>query len=73
MKTKNGKPYKYKNGVPYEYGELRDNAKLTDEKVREIRKRRTAGDRVKDIAADMGVSRQTITGVLMGRTWIHVN
>lgn len=47
-------------------------AKLTDEKVREARWRRMAGDRVVDIAADMGVVPSLITGICLGYRWKHV-
>ena len=73
MKTKNGKPYKYVHGIPVECGEMRYNAKLTEEKVREARARRAAGEQVKDIAKDMGVHRTVISRVLNGRMWTHVN
>ncbi len=50
-------------------GEKHGQSKLTDEKVRVIRERAAAGQRQKDIAADMGVTRQAVSLVLRGKRW----
>lgn len=47
-------------------------AKLTPEKVREIRRRRTEGEQTKALAADYGVSDSTIRGVIHGLYWSWV-
>lgn len=47
-------------------------SKLTDDKVRVIRKRITAGDAIRDIAADFHVSISAIRHVRSGRVWRHV-
>lgn len=53
-------------------GEAQGNAKLTDEKVREIRRRAAAGERHRDIAGDVGVNRSTVSSVAGRRSWAHV-
>ena len=52
-------------------GEARSQAKLTDEKVRDIR-RRSANETHQVIADRHGVSRAAVAAVLSGRTWSHV-
>lgn len=47
-------------------------AKLDEEKVRAIRRMRSGGAKIKDIAAEVGVGHSTIEGVLSRRTWAHV-
>ena len=44
-------------------------AKLTDKAVREIRRRRAAGEALKSIAADFGVSDRTISKIARGDRW----
>jgi len=46
--------------------------KMSPEKVRITRQRHLKGDRLYDIAADMGVSYETIWLIIRGRTWAHV-
>lgn len=53
-------------------GEKSRAAKLTDEKVRTIKRRLAAGERHGPIAADFGVSPSTIGWIAKGRTWAHV-
>jgi len=53
------------------HGEKAHGAKLTDEKVREIRKTAKHWP-VRALAARYGVSMATINGVLRGETWRHV-
>lgn len=50
-------------------GENSVNAKLTWEKVREIRKQLSEGARVKDLAQQYGVSSGTITYIKQQKTW----
>lgn len=47
-------------------------AKLTEEDVREIKKRRAAGALYRVLAEDYGVTTGLIGTVLMGRRWKHV-
>lgn len=62
-------PY-LRKGIPM--GEAHVNAKLTDAKVREIRRRRASGERLASIAADVGVNLWLVCRVGRGRAWTHV-
>lgn len=53
-------------------GEARSQAKLTDEKVRAIRRMLAAGERQRDIAEAHDVGRTAISAISTGRTWSHV-
>lgn len=54
-------------------GERHGHAKLTDEKVREIRRRYATGDETfLSLANDYDVSNGTICAVIHRRTWRHV-
>jgi len=53
-------------------GERNGNAKLTAETVREIRRRRAAGEPRKAVAAAFGVSESAVKQAINGRTWRHV-
>lgn len=54
-------------------GEKRGHAKLSDDQVREIRRRHGVGGVSKTaLAREIGVSFHTIFDVLAGRTWRHV-
>lgn len=44
-------------------------AKLTPEKAEEIRRRRTAGEPLKAIAADFGISDRTVSKIALGHRW----
>ena len=46
-------------------------AKLTWEKVNEIRKRYTDGEKQKTIAADYSVSIGTVSGIVREKTWVR--
>lgn len=48
------------------------NAKLTDEQVQGIRKQRRAGETLKSIAKDFGVSEATVSLITRGKTWTHL-
>lgn len=54
-------------------GEKNDMAKLTEKAVREIRRRRAAGERLKSIAADFGVSDRTVSKIARGERWRSVS
>lgn len=60
-----------RNGVNAR-GERINNAKLTSNNVREIRRRLFIGDRQPDIAKDFGVKPCTINFIKSGRTWKHL-
>lgn len=47
-------------------------AKLTEEKVTEIRRRRRSGEKLTVIAADYDVSHELISQIARGVTWTHV-
>jgi hypothetical protein len=47
-------------------------AKLSDDAVREIRSRNTAGETQTSLAVEFGVARSTVTWVVRGGTWKHV-
>ena len=54
-------------------GEHNGSAKLTEEAVREIRRCGAEGDITKSaLALRFGVTRQSVSGILAGRTWAHV-
>lgn len=53
-------------------GECNGRARLTADKVREIRVRLARGERKVDIAPDYGVRPSAISSVATGRTWGHV-
>lgn len=53
-------------------GEASPNAKLTDEKVKEIRSLHTRGYCMSDLVSVYNVSRSTIQAVVEGRVWKHV-
>lgn len=50
-------------------GERNAMAKLTAKAVREIRRRRKAGERLKVIAVDFGVSDRTVSKIALGQRW----
>lgn len=57
---------------PSRKGSLHPSAKLTENGVLEIRRRRAAGDRAMELASEFGVSRPTITRVVKAEGWVHV-
>ncbi len=58
-----------KTAPPVHRGERNVNARLTVERVREIRRRRAAGEKLCAIARDLGVSGSTTGRVASGRAW----
>jgi hypothetical protein len=54
-------------------GENNTNAKLTDEKVRAIRERHSAGVYIKALAREYGVDKKAIQNIVRRITWRHVN
>ena len=47
-------------------------AKLTDEQVRAIRVRHARGHRQVDIATDFGIAQTSVSSIVRGTTWAHV-
>lgn len=54
------------------HGMRNANRKLTADEVRDVKRRLRSGEMQKDIAADLGVSRPTISSIASGRTWRRV-
>ncbi|WP_395832298.1 NUMOD4 domain-containing protein [Cupriavidus gilardii] len=54
-------------------GEQCSAAKLTDEKVIEIKRRLASGESAKRIAKDFGVVAGTIAHIKYGKTWTHIS
>lgn len=57
---------------PQNRGAGNGNAKLNEDKVREIRRRYATGEYMKFIARDIGASEEAIRHVVIGKTWSHV-
>lgn len=55
------------------YGEGRYNAKLTDAKVVEMRRRWFAGETLNELAAAYGVNRAVVHAAIRRKTWKHVS
>jgi DNA-binding CsgD family transcriptional regulator len=53
-------------------GEAQHAAKLTDEKVRQIRSLLVQGARLRDIADQFGVAAATVSDIAQRRTWTHL-
>ena len=53
-------------------GEAHGLAKLTEARVRDLRRRAAAGERHEDIAREFGVSKSTVTMANIRQTWRHV-
>ena len=53
-------------------GEHHPQSKLTEDDVREIKRRLGLGEKLVSIAADYGVHRNTILDIKQGRTWKKV-
>lgn len=54
------------------HGERVNNAKLTDDQIREIRKRRMDGAKRRDLAQAFAVTYECIDAVCKGKTWKHL-
>jgi len=54
---------------PRRHGSKNPAAKLTDEQAAEIRRRRAAGEKLRVIAADFGVSEATVSLLARNLTW----
>jgi hypothetical protein len=53
-------------------GSQTGNARLTEEQVASVRRMRSGGRRLKEIASAFGVTKQTISRVCRGEMWRHV-
>lgn len=47
-------------------------ARLTEDAVRELRKRAAAGEMQRTLAAEFGLSESHLSGILSGRFWAHL-
>lgn len=54
-------------------GEKHHSAKLTNEQVRDIKRRLRNGETPKDICVDYGVAKNTIFNIKYGVTWSHID
>lgn len=54
-------------------GTAHGNARLTDDGVRTIRRRRAAGERLGRIAADFGITATTVSLIARRKAWKHVD
>lgn len=57
----------------FQIGETTTNAKLTNEQVLEIIRRRRAGEKLRVIAAAFGVHNATISRIATGNQWPHLS
>lgn len=53
-------------------GERQHSAKLTNEQVREMRRRRKEGAKLATLAADFGVTFSTVGKIVSGKSWRHI-
>lgn len=56
-------------GLKRDYGEQHVHAKLTNEQARQVRLRVANGKKQKDVAADLGVSKQLINSIVLYKTY----
>jgi hypothetical protein len=61
------------SGTVCQLGIANASAKLTDEKVREMRRRHAEGATASSIARELGVSHETARKVVTGMRWKHVS
>ncbi len=64
---------KPKIAADVESGERHHLAKLDPLKIREIRRRRQAGELLVALAEEFGVTTQTIWAIVTGKTWRHID
>lgn len=63
---------KGRGGGKVVFGALHPNAKLSDDAVREIRRRRACGETFRFIATEFGVTPSVIERIVAHKTWKHV-
>lgn len=66
-----GDNWMIQNGKQFK-GAANNNAKLTDDDVREIRRLRASGTKLKDVAAKFGIALSYASTVANGKIWQHV-
>lgn len=54
---------------PRQDGENNKNSKLTLAQAREVYRRRKAGETLKSIAADFGISKSQVSNIARGKRW----
>ena len=54
------------------FGERNGRAKLTEDRVRELRARVSGGERINRAAAALGIPKGTAFAVATGTTWKHI-
>lgn len=64
--------HSYRMGLQSQVGESHNQAKLTDEKVREIRRRVVSGESQASVARALGVSQPAVNLVAKRKRWAHV-
>lgn len=53
-------------------GERNCNSKLTEQSVRDIKRRRVAGEGCTDLAKEYGITKAMVSHIMYGRAWKHV-
>lgn len=59
-------------GRAYQKGAARPAAKLTDDRIVEIREAVAHGAKQVDVAAEYGISQGLVSGIVNGHRWRHV-
>jgi DNA invertase Pin-like site-specific DNA recombinase len=54
------------------FGQDNNTAKLTDEQVRDLRRRYAAGERLAKLARELGINRSTALRAATGKAWRHL-
>jgi hypothetical protein len=65
-------PPRFSGNGYFAKGTIPTNAKLTEEVVREIRRRYEAGERPRDLGPEFGVTPENVCQIGLRRTWKHV-
>lgn len=60
-----------RNGIDNK-GSRNGMSKLTEDKVRQIKRKIRMGARLSQLAIEFNISRENLTGIRRGRTWSHV-
>lgn len=47
-------------------------AKLTEDQVRDLRRRNDAGETIQELARELGLDRHTVSLAVRGKSWRHV-
>jgi hypothetical protein len=54
-------------------GSKQGSSKITEEQVRQIKRRRKSGEGLRSLAAEFGVSESTVSKIALGKSWRHVS